>query len=719
MRKLLFAIVALLAFWACSNEDLVQNPQIPMDLATKALSRATETGLSVDEQVIFLQDSTNRDAGRLFVTANVPEVSIQWNVTDSCNLDTTRTYLTMSNGSAYLDIKWDKMQDDGRFAPAATAFDNGILLSDGTSSIYVHLVLTKDPDIANYSDVMSRSVMEAAIMPRAVGINARPTEVKMSEQKGGLTVLSTTGAAPVILTFDQIGSYTNLDLSTITDFYENDVTNQLIRFNWDGNGAPDTDFSSPFTIFGIDNNLTAEVLVSFYKQNAPSLTVTPNTFEVESAGATVTAKISTNQTKWELQNIKDIPDWITYNTTTGNTGISGINLTIAPNTTMQNRYATLIIKAGAIQRGIDITQLGITPSLEVSPTLFNVKREADLHAVTVTSNTTWRVTTNADWLDALKTTGSNNETIVFATYLNPTNERRVATATVSTAIGTVPVIRTITFIQEGLTPTLEVSPTSFPNIKSEGESASVSVTSNVAWSVTTDAAWLNANTASGNGNASIAFTVAANSADASRTATATITATAGATPITRTITFTQQAKVATDYIEIGGVKWAKGNLCNGQISTSPNAISYQWNSGYYYNWNSNNPQDYKTIYNSWSDQRDPCPSGWKTPTEAEASVLVNSNNLKGYYGNVIGIYCNTNTVPSLEERDNYLFLPISAREENGNVLTNGIGLYWTREKTIIKGEELALGFCVRFNSVSLGWNRDSFAFGGLIRCVKK
>lgn len=284
-----------------------------------------------------------------------------------------------------------------------------------------------------------------------------------------------------------------------------------------------------------------------------------------------------------------------------------------------------------------------------------------------------------------------------------------------------PVIRTITFIQEGLTPTLEVSPTSFPNIKSEGESASVSVTSNVAWSVTTDAAWLNANTASGNGNASIAFTVAANSAGASRTATATITTTAGATPITRTITFTQQAKVATDYIEIGGVKWAKGNLCNGQISTYPNATSNQANSGYYYNWNSNNPYDYYTAYNYWSDQRDPCPSGWRTPTEAEADILVKSDNVLGYYGNVRGIYCNTNTVPSVEERDNYLFLPypfIREHDKNGNVvIEERYGSYSTSARSTIK--ERSLSFGIRIYNVHLDWASDPFSFGSLVRCVKK
>lgn len=277
-------------------------------------------------------------------------------------------------------------------------------------------------------------------------------------------------------------------------------------------------------------------------------------------------------------------------------------------------------------------------------------------AVTVTSNTTWRVTTSDSWLHAGTLSGSNNGAITFTADANTTNTTRTATATISATVGTTPVTRTITFTQVGLTPTLTVSPTSFPNIKSVGENVSVSVISNVSWNVTVNATWVHTNNISGNGNASVSFTVDANSANTSRTATATITTTEpGIAPITKTITFTQQAKVYTDYIEVGGVKWARANLYNGQIASSPSASSNVWNSGYFYNWNSNNPYDYTTTYTTWSDQRDPCPSGWRTPTKFEIDNLLGTRHAFGSYNGVAGVYCNTNVVPSEQERDDYLF----------------------------------------------------------------
>ena len=233
------------------------------------------------------------------------------------------------------------------------------------------------------------------------------------------------------------------------------MTNEQIRFNWNASGAPDTDFSVPFTIFGIDNDLSADVQISYYKQDAPTLEVTPNTFEVAPTGATITTQISTNQTKWTLEKTSDIPTWITYSAVTGNAGISGINLTVAPNTTVEPRYATLTIKAGALTKGIDITQLGITPTLAVSPTSFpTVKAEGESIAVTVSSNTTWNVVANAAWLHANKTSGNGNASVTFTVDENRAATTRTATATIKTTVnGTTPIIKTITFTQsEGAKP---------------------------------------------------------------------------------------------------------------------------------------------------------------------------------------------------------------------------------------------------------------------------
>lgn len=452
MRKILLTLVSLLTLWACNNDDFVQSPQ-PKTLSTNLLSRATTSGLGVDQQILFLEDDGTREAGKIAVTANVPEVSIRWNVLDSCNLDTTRTYLTMLNGKANLDIKWEKMYENGNFAPGAKAFDLGVLLSDGSSSIYVHLILSKDQNVENFSTVLTRSFSEASVMAPRTSMACYPDHINMAESFGGYTWLETIDAAPVGLFFDKIGTFTNIDYTGIPKIFKTEADFEEINFPWNASGAPDTDFETSFTITGLRSGLSMEVPITYYKQNAPTLTVAPNTFEVPATGQTVTAQIKTDQTKWDLQDLNNIPDWITYTPSTGGTGMSGINLIIAPNVTMEPRYATLIIKSGALKKGIDITQLGITPELTVAPQSFpNIKASGDNMAVTVTSNTGWRVTTSAPWLHASPVNGTGNGAITFSAEANTENNPRTATATISTLIGTMPITRTITFTQLNTAP---------------------------------------------------------------------------------------------------------------------------------------------------------------------------------------------------------------------------------------------------------------------------
>lgn len=544
MRKILLALVTLLALWACNNDDFVQSPEPSKTLSTNLLSRATASGLGVDQQILFLEDDGTREAGRIAVTANVPEVSIQWNVLDSCNLDTTRTYLTMSNGRADLDIKWEKMFESGNFAPGARAFDVGVLISDSISSIYVHLILSKNQNLEDFPTVLTRSSSEASVFAARTSMACYPDHINMAESIGGYTWLETIDVAPVGLFFDKIGTFTNIDYKGIPKIFKTDADFEEINFPWNASGAPDTDFETSFTVTALRSGLSMEVPITYYKQNAPTLTITPNTFEVPATGQTVTAQIKTDQTKWDLQDLTKIPDWITYSPATGSTGMTGVNLTIAPNTTMEPRYATLFIKSGALTKGIDITQLGLTPELSVAPQSFpSIKASGDNMAVTVTSNTGWRVTTSAPWLHASPVNGTGNGAITFSAEANTGNDPRTATATISTLIGTMPVTRTITFTQDGaIIPSLTVSTTSF-DIVSAGQTVSASITSNTAWSASSSADWLQVTPTTGTGNTTINFIVGSYTGNAARTATVTIRTTSGSPVVERTITFNQVGTV--------------------------------------------------------------------------------------------------------------------------------------------------------------------------------
>lgn len=181
-----------------------------------------------------------------------------------------------------------------------------------------------------------------------------------------------------------------------------------------------------------------------------------------------------------------------------------------------------------------------------------------------------------------------------------------------------------------------------------------------------------------------------------------------------TVQFTSTKNL--DYIEIDGVQWAKGNLGNRKIAASQNISGNGTaNSGYYYNWNSNNPFDRTTVYTYWSDLRDPCPAGWHTPSLNEFQSLIEADKCLGTYDGVLGMYFGTSTPPSAQYRDSYVFLPI-----NGYIgaegMAKGASTYWTRDRDELR-ETRAHSVAI-FEKYFRGVASDFTNLGAFVRCVK-
>ena len=98
-----------------------------------------------------------------------------------------------------------------------------------------------------------------------------------------------------------------------------------------------------------------------------------------------------------------------------------------------------------------------------------------------------------------------------------------------------------TFSITPLAPTLSVAPTAITNVAAAGESKTLTVTSNVAWSVASDQSWATLSTSSGTNNGTVNVTLAPNTGTSPRTVT--LTFTAGS--LTRTVTITQDGVTPT------------------------------------------------------------------------------------------------------------------------------------------------------------------------------
>jgi mannan endo-1,4-beta-mannosidase len=199
-----------------------------------------------------------------------------------------------------------------------------------------------------------------------------------------------------------------------------------------------------------------------------------------------------------------------------------------------------------------------TNNLVVNPTTLSLAAGASSAPVAVTANVSWTVTDNQTWLTVAPTAGSNNGSFTVSATANTGTAARTGTVTVTGGSLT----RTISVTQAApAANTLNVSATAL-SYTAAASSQSVSITSNVSWSVTDNQTWITVTPTSGANNGTIAVAVTANTGTAQRTGTVTVTG--GGLPA-RTITVTQagQGTTATLNVSTTSVSLAAG------ASTSP------------------------------------------------------------------------------------------------------------------------------------------------------
>jgi len=175
---------------------------------------------------------------------------------------------------------------------------------------------------------------------------------------------------------------------------------------------------------------------------------------------------------------------------------------------------------------------------------------------------------------------------------------------------------------------------------------------------------------------------------------------------------------------INGVVWAASNVNrSGTFATKPEdpGMYYQWGSNV--GWSSTDPltatdgnnawRDLSEKENIWLPEKDPCPSGWRVPTEDELNSLTQTNY-------VTHIWTTENGVSGYRLTDkttgNSLFLPAAGIRRNSNGSLFGVGtygLYWSSTPNDTDACYLTFG---SGNFYMYSSNR---ALCGSVRCVSE
>jgi len=251
---------------------------------------------------------------------------------------------------------------------------------------------------------------------------------------------------------------------------------------------------------------------------AATLDVSSNNLTIESTNGSTANFSVTSNTSW---NASSDQSWLSLNPPSGNGNLTVV-ATAEANLTTSSRSGTIFLSApGTTSKSISVTQAAGAATLKVSTTSINIGAMANSSSsVTITSNTSWDISSDQPWLEVNPENGIGNQLVTLVAQENPTILNRTATITISPN-GTAS--KTITVTQASGSEALLLSTSAITFEATEGSSSVVNVFSNTGWSVSVNEEWLTATPPTGSGNGSLTIVTTENSSTIERTATVTVT----------------------------------------------------------------------------------------------------------------------------------------------------------------------------------------------------
>ena len=187
-------------------------------------------------------------------------------------------------------------------------------------------------------------------------------------------------------------------------------------------------------------------------------------------------------------------DWLTVTPPTGS-GNATVTLMAEVNPISEARTAMVTVKSGELLREVTVQQEAGDEPVTVSfvPDVVNAPYTGPFVHVTLTSNTSWTLDEDCDWITLLTTEGEGDASFDIVVDANENPEERTGYVN---AMHNGQVLATLTVVQEGRPNILETSFTEL-EARPEGGEYTVQVTANQSWVVAVDVSWISCSPTSG------------------------------------------------------------------------------------------------------------------------------------------------------------------------------------------------------------------------------
>lgn len=251
------------------------------------------------------------------------------------------------------------------------------------------------------------------------------------------------------------------------------------------------------------DNSVGHYLVWVRQEAAPNphfLTVSPSEISFGKEGGSAEISIECDA-DWSVE----VPsDWASLSATNG-TGNATVVITVEKNNIVAPRSLNLAFVSGELMSRVLVTQEpdDAPPMAEISPDTVFVAATGAVQTLSINSNTSWKLETDASWIMILTPTGSGNGNKDIIVDSNTSTEPRYGQILVKHDDQ---VMDVAVVVQEGKQYILETDITLI-QAHSEGGQYIINVTSNMNWIVDKGAAWLSYTPISGFGNGQVVVTV--------------------------------------------------------------------------------------------------------------------------------------------------------------------------------------------------------------------
>jgi len=186
-------------------------------------------------------------------------------------------------------------------------------------------------------------------------------------------------------------------------------------------------------------------------------------------------------------------DWceITYS----GTGIGTITATYTSNELFVPRIANILVEVESIGTVIVTVHQAIFPIIiEGYPNVQSVSADAGFTTFSITSNTSWRVVENIDWININPMAGDSIQELTVAYDTNYSAYERTGEFII--IADSLDYFIVLSVVQEGATPYLTINPDTI-NVGSGSGNTAFSIESNVNWMIDANEVWFDVNPESG------------------------------------------------------------------------------------------------------------------------------------------------------------------------------------------------------------------------------